>query len=152
MKKVVYFSISGRTKRIAQKISDIKKASLYEIRAQKAYTKEDLNYRDKNSRVCQEMNDENSKVDIIDDIKDFDQIDTFYIGFPIWWGICPRVVDAFLNSHDFSDKKIVLFATSGGSGFDYCKKRFQRVYPKLNIIYTDILNEDNIEDELSEVD
>ncbi len=112
---VVYFSATGTTKILAEKLSKVIKADLFEIIPKQPYTEDDLNWMDKNSRSSREMSDKNSRPEIENNIniKDYDEI---YLGFPIWWYTAPTIIKTFLCSQDFSNKIIYIFATSGGSG------------------------------------
>ena len=114
---VAYFSASGRTKKKAEKLAKELGADLYEIKPAIPYTKKDLNWMDKSSRTSVEMSDPGSRPEIVDDDAHIEQYDTVYVGFPIWWYIAPTIVNTFLEKYDFSGKKIMLFATSGGSGW-----------------------------------
>ena len=114
---VAYFSASGITQNVAQKLAEAIGCDAYEIKPKVPYTSADLNWTDKNARSTLEMNDWNSRPEIVDDEIDMDKYDTLFLGFPIWWYIAPTVVNTFLEKYDFSNKKIILFATSGGSGF-----------------------------------
>lgn len=114
---VAYFSASGTTKKVAEMIAELSKADLYEIKPKNLYTKEDLNWMDKNSRSSKEMNDKKFRPAIVDDVLDIDAYDEIILGFPIWWYVAPTIVNTFLEKYDFSEKRIILFATSGGSRF-----------------------------------
>ncbi len=114
---VAYFSASGTTARVAKKLAQAAGADLYEIKPAVPYTKDDLNWNDKKSRSSVEMSDKSSRPAIADRNAEISQYDTIFLGFPIWWYVAPTIVNSFLESYDFSGKKIVLFATSGGSGF-----------------------------------
>lgn len=114
---VAYFSASGVTKKIAEKVSNIASADLFEIKPAVQYTKADLNWMDKQSRSSKEMNDTSSRTEISVMVEDMAQYDTVLIGFPIWWYTAPTIIKTFLESYDFSGKRIALFATSGGSKF-----------------------------------
>ncbi len=114
---VAYFSASGTTARVAKELAQAAGADLYEIRPAVPYTKADLNWMDKNSRSTVEMNDKSSRPTLADRDADIAAYDTILLGFPIWWYVAPTIINTFLESYDFSGKKIVLFATSGGSGF-----------------------------------
>ncbi len=116
-KLVVYFSASGVTKKAAETVAETVSAELYEIKPQVLYTKADLDWRDKNSRSTLEMADKASRPSIVEDDAHIADYDTIYLGFPIWWYIAPTIVNTFLEKYDFSGKKIVLFATSGSSGW-----------------------------------
>ena len=114
---VAYFSASGRTRKKAEKLAKDLGADLYEIKPAVPYTKKDLNWMDKSSRTSVEMSDPGSRPEIVDDDAHIEQYDTVYVGFPIWWYIAPTIVNTFLEKYDFAGKKIMLFATSGGSGW-----------------------------------
>ncbi len=112
-----YFSASGTTERIAKNLAQAAGADLYEIKPAVPYTKDDLNWMNKKSRSSVEMNDKSSRPELADKDADIDEYDTVLLGFPIWWYVAPTIVNSFLESYDFSGKRIILFATSGGSGF-----------------------------------
>ena len=114
---VAYFSASGVTKKVAQKIANAAQADLVEIAPKECYTKADLNWMDKKSRSSVEMNDPASRPEIEKKLDDISAYDTVAIGFPIWWYTAPTIIKTFLEAYDFTGKKIALFATSGSSGF-----------------------------------
>ncbi len=114
---VAYFSASGTTARVAKELAQAVGADIYEIRPAVPYTKADLNWMDKKSRSSVEMSDKSSRPALADNGANIDTYDTILLGFPIWWYVAPTIINSFLESYDFSGKKIVLFATSGGSGF-----------------------------------
>ena len=114
---VAYFSASGITAKVADKLADALGADIYEIRPETPYTKADLNWMDKRSRSTIEMNDKTIRPAIADKNARIDEYNTIFLGFPIWWYVAPTIINTFLESYDFSGKKIILFATSGGSKF-----------------------------------
>ena len=114
---VAYFSASGVTKKVAQKIANAAQADLVEIAPKERYTKADLNWMDKKSRSSVEMNDSASRPEIEKKLDDISAYDIIAIGFPIWWYTAPTIIKTFLEAYDFTGKKIALFATSGSSGF-----------------------------------
>ena len=114
---VAYFSAGGTTAKAAKNLAEAAGADLYEIRPAVPYTKADLNWMDKKSRSSVEMNDKSSRPALADKDANIAVYDTVLLGFPIWWYVAPTIINSFLESYDFSGKKIVLFATSGGSGF-----------------------------------
>lgn len=114
---VAYFSASGVTAKAAKTLSEAAGADLYEIRPAVPYTRADLNWMDQKSRSSVEMKDRTSRPALANLNAHISAYDTILLGFPIWWGVAPTIVNTFLESYDFSGKKIVLFATSGGSGF-----------------------------------
>lgn len=116
-KLVAYFSASGVTANVAKALSDVTGADLYEIKPEVPYTKADLNWMDKQSRSTIEMKDKTFRPAIADKDANIENYDVIFVGFPIWWYVAPTIINTFLESYNFSGKKIVLFATSGGSGF-----------------------------------
>lgn len=116
-KLVAYFSASGVTAGVAKTLAEAAGADLYEIKPAVPYTKADLNWMDNNARSTIEMHDLTIRPAMADQNADIATYDTIYVGFPIWWYIAPTIINTFLESYDFAGKTIVLFATSGGSGF-----------------------------------
>ena len=139
-KLVAYFSASGTTARVADNLAKAAGADLYEIKPAVSYTKEDLNWMNKQSRSSVEMRDKSSRPALADTDADIAAYDTIFIGFPIWWYIAPTIINTFLEVYDFSGKKIVLFATSGGSGFGKAVDSLQPSAPDAEIIAGEILN------------
>lgn len=113
---VVYFSATGTTRGVAEKIAAIENADLYEIRAAQEYTDADLNWHDSNSRTTLEQNDKSARPEIGSDPISLDGYAKIYVGFPIWWGEEPRILDTFVESHAFDGITVIPFCTSGGSG------------------------------------
>ena len=126
---VAYFSASGITASVAKEVASAANADLYEIKPGVRYTSADLNWMDKKSRSSVEMSNPASRPEIVKDLPDLSQYDTVIIGFPIWWYVAPTIINTFLESGDFSGKKIALFATSGGSGFG---KTVQNLKPSID--------------------
>lgn len=112
---VAYFSCSGVTERVARELAKATGAELYEIRPERPYTSADLDWTDRSSRTTIEMKDPDCRPAIAGDA-DISGYDVVYLGFPIWWYVAPRIIQTFLESHDFSGKTIQPFFTSGGSG------------------------------------
>ena len=112
---VAYFSASGVTRRAAKEIADAVGGNLFEIEPVEHYSDADLDWTDKQSRSTLEMQDETSRPAIRNKVNHMDDYDTVFVGFPIWWGVEPRVVDTFFDSYDFSGKTMIAFGTSGGS-------------------------------------
>lgn len=133
-KLVAYFSAGGNTAKLAKKLAEAAGADLYEIRPAKAYTSADLNWQDKQSRSSIEMSDHNSRPELADKSADMSAYDTVYVGFPVWWYIAPTIINTFLESCDFSGKRIILFATSGGSGFGKAVQNLKGSAPDAEII------------------
>nr|WP_320024296.1 flavodoxin [uncultured Acetobacterium sp.] len=114
---VAYFSASGVTAQVAKTLAEAVNADIYQIKPAVPYTPADLNWRDKKSRSTLEMEDPTSRPELEDKNTDVENYDVIFLGFPIWWYVAPHLVNTFLETYDFSNKTIVLFATSGGSGF-----------------------------------
>ncbi len=113
---VAVFSASGVTKRVGEAIARTCGGDFYEIVPKEIYTSADLDWMNKRSRSSIEMNDPSARPEMAGSAPDMAAYDTVIIGFPIWWGVAPRIIDTFLESCDFSGKKIIPFCTSGGSG------------------------------------
>ena len=116
-KLVAYFSASGTTAKVAKTLAEAADADLYEIKPAVPYTRADLNWMDKKARSTVEMNDRAFRPAIADRNARVEEYDTVFVGFPIWWYVAPTIINTFLESYDFSNKTVILFATSGGSGF-----------------------------------
>lgn len=113
---VVYFSATGTTKGVAEKLANVTGADLYEIVPAVPYTEEDLNYNDRSTRATAEQDNPETRPEIGGEDIDLAGYSTIYIGYPIWWGEEPRILCTFVESHDFTDKTVIPFCTSGGSG------------------------------------
>lgn len=133
-KLVAYFSASGVTKKAAEALSEAVNADIYEIKPAAPYTKADLDWTDKKSRSTVEMNDKNFRPELSDKNANIADYDTIFVGFPIWWYVAPTIINTFLESYDFSGKNIVLFATSGGSGFGKTVENLKISVPNTKII------------------
>ena len=142
MKKrlVAYFSASGVTKKVAEMVAGAANCDLYEITPKVPYTTADLNWMDKKSRSSVEMSDKSIRPEIAGADLDVSAYDEILIGFPIWWYVAPTIINTFLESHDFAGKKIILFATSGGSGFGNTVKELQPSAPGAEIVEGRVLN------------
>ena len=141
MKKLIaYFSPSGNTKAMAEKLAKATGADLFEIKPQTPYTRADLDWTNKNSRSSVEMNDKSYRPQIAQLPNSLANYDTIFIGFPIWWYVAPTIINTFLEAYDFAGKKIVLFATSGGSGFGNTVKELQPSAPNAQIVEGRLLN------------
>lgn len=116
-KLVAYFSATGVTAGVAKTLAEAACADLYEIKPEVPYKKKDLNWMNPTARSTKEMKDKRSRPAIADKDAKINDYDTIFVGFPIWWYIAPTIINTFLESYDWNGKTIVLFATSGGSGF-----------------------------------
>ena len=113
---VAFFSATGTTKGVAEKIASLTGADLYEILAAEPYTAEDLNYNDSSSRSTKEQDDKSARPEIGSEEISLEGYTTIYLGFPIWWGEEPRIMDTFVEKYSFEGITVIPFCTSGSSG------------------------------------
>ncbi len=139
-KLVAYFSASGVTAKVAKNLAGAAGADLYEIRPETLYTDADLNWKDKTSRSSVEMQSTDSRPALADKDADVARHDVVFVGFPIWWYTAPAIIRTFMESYDFAGKKVILFATSGGSGFGKAVEQLKACAPKAEIHEGKILN------------
>lgn len=128
---VAYFSCSGTTREAARELAGVANADLYEIAPEQPYSDADLNWNDRQSRSSVEMRDATSRPAIAGRVPDMEKYDVVFIGFPVWWYIAPTIINTFIESHNFAAKKVVPFATSGGSGIANCEKNLRKAYPEI---------------------
>lgn len=150
MKKtlVAYFSASGVTAGVSKNLAKAAGADLYEIKPQVPYTHADLNWNDKQARSTIEMHDKSFRPPLADKDANIQEYDFVYVGFPIWWYVAPTIINTFLESYDFSGKTIVLFATSGGSGFGNTVKELEGSCPGAKLIEGRVLSSRQSESDL----
>ena len=122
---VAYFSASGTTKAVAEKLAQGIGADLHEIAPKIPYTRGDLNWMDKHSRSRVEMNDRNARPEIASRVQNMTQYDVVFVGFPVWWYREPSIIDTFMELYDFTGRKVIPFCTSGGSGLGDSTKNIQ---------------------------
>ena len=137
---VAFFSASGNTKEVAENLSTAIGGDLFEIEPVEPYTRADLNWTDSNSRSTIECKNPASRPAIIKSVENLSQYDVIFLGFPIWWYTAPRIINTFLEENDFAGKKIVLFATSGGSGLGNTAEDLRASAPNAEIISGKIFN------------
>lgn len=142
MKKrlVAYFSASGTTKKTAEMLAEAAKADLHEITPKVPYTRADLDWMNKKSRSSVEMKDKKIRPEITEENLDISAYDEILLGFPIWWYVAPTIINTFLEKYDLSGKKIILFATSGGSGFGNTLQELQLSAPGAELVEGRLLN------------
>ena len=128
MKKILvaYFSATGTTKNVAEKLASKLSCDIYEIKPTVPYSDADLNWMDKSSRSTLEMKDKNSRPEIVSGDVDISKYDTILIGYPVWWYTAPTIINTFLEAYDFSNKEIIIWATSGGSGLGRAKEDLEK--------------------------
>ena len=133
-KLVAYFSATGTTRKVAEKIAAETGADIFEIEPAEKYTKADLNWLNKNSRSSVEMRDRSVRPALAPKPVDLAPYKTVFLGFPIWWYTAPTLINVFLESVDTSGKRIVLFATSGSSGFGMTARELAPSAPQAEIV------------------
>ena len=129
---VAYFSATGITKAAAEKLAKQHNAVLWEIEPAEPYTAADLDWRNSQSRSSLEMNDPEARP-MIKQCTNVMPYDTVYVGFPIWWGICPRIINSWLDNNEpqLQGKVLIPFATSGSSGIEEAEAYLRKTYPSL---------------------
>ena len=128
---VAYFSATGNTAKAAKSLQGATNGELYAITPEEPYTDADLDWNDKESRSSVEMNDPESRPAIKGKIQDIGENNVLFLGYPIWWDLCPRPVNTFLEKYDFAGKTVIPFATSGGSSITGSVKQLKKLYPKI---------------------
>lgn len=128
---VAYFSATGTTAGVAEKLASATGGELCAIVPQKAYTEADLDWRNDKSRSSVEMKDPKARPALKGMMKDLTGYDVVFIGYPIWWDAAPRVINTFIESHDLKGKRLIPFATSGSSGIEESVKALRKSYPDL---------------------
>ena len=126
---VIYFSRTGNTEKISQYLVELTGADSYVIEAAVPYTDADIKYQDDNCRANKEQNDKTVRPEIANPIESIASYDTIFLGYPIWWGQEPRIIDTFLESYDFSEKTVIQFCTSGSSGIATSEKNIADLVP-----------------------
>ena len=137
---VAFFSASGVTAKVAKNLAAAAQADIYEICPKEPYTAQDLNWQDNQSRSSVEMRDKTSRPAMADTNAPIAGHDVIFLGFPIWWYVAPTIINTFLEQYDFANKTIILFATSGGSGFGKAREGLQTSAPKATIREGKIFN------------
>ena len=138
---VVYFSGTGNTREVANVLAKEAEADIFEIIPENMYTADDLNYNDDNCRANQEMNDDSARPAISNDLSVVSEYDVIYLGYPIWWGTAPRIIQTFIENYDISGATVYMFCTSGGSGIESSISDLQMLYPDINIVDGKRLND-----------
>ncbi len=131
---IVYFSATGNTKMVAQYIQEETGGTLFEIEPEEKYTDRDLDYNNDDCRANEEQNDPSARPKVKDKIEHVEMYDKVALGFPVWWGVAPRVVNTFLEENNLVGKKIYVFVTSGGSSSKESYEDLKRTYPNLTFV------------------
>ena len=146
---VAYFSATGNTAAVADRLATAIGADLFAIEPVSIYTMDDLNYKNKESRASIEMADRASRPEIASHVENMEQYDVVFVGFPIWWGREPSIIDTFVESYDFAGKTIVPFATSGSTPTtDGAAESIRPLVPNANVLVGKRFSTDVSGDEL----
>ena len=131
---VSYFSASGVTKRVAEKIAKAINGDLFEIEPTQKYTAEDLDWTNKQSRSSIEMEDKDFRPQILNKVLNITEYNTVVLGFPVWWYTAPRIINTFIEENNLEGKDIYIFVTSGSSGSEGSFRDLKNTYKNLNFI------------------
>ena len=145
---VCYFSASGVTKSVAEKVANAVEGDLFEIEPVQKYTKEDLNWMNKNSRSSVEMKDKTSRPAVLNKVQNINEYDTIVIGFPVWWYTAPTIINTFIEENDLAGKNAYVFVTSGGSGYKDSFNNLKDAYPEINFVSGKRLDGNESEEEI----
>lgn len=129
---VAYFSATGTTKTVAEELSGVMDATLFEITPAQPYTAEDLDWRDSLSRSSVEMHNAESRPEVKNKVDDIAQYDVVFLGFPVWWYVAPTIINTFIDENNLEGKKVYCFATSGGSPIGPCVEALKKQYPDID--------------------
>lgn len=146
---IAYFSASGTTKAVAEKINKIIDSDIFEIAPKEEYTSADLNWNDKNSRSSLEMNDKTSRPETKETI-DLTKYENLILGFPVWWYTAPTIINTFLEENNVKDKNLYVFVTSGGSGSTGSFNNLKEAYPENNWVSSKRFSRNISEDEIKD--
>lgn len=130
---VAYFSCTGHTQNVAEAIAESTGGQIYRITPAEEYTTDDLDWRDKSSRSSREMADEKSRPALNASTLNSQEYNVIFLGYPIWWNQCPRIINSFLEHFNFNGKTVFPFATSGSSSINNSIRLLKAHYP--NIIW-----------------
>ena len=131
---VCYFSASGVTRKVASNLANSIEGDLFEIEPVDIYTDEDLDWTNKDSRSSREMANRSFRPELKNKVNNFNDYEKVVIGFPVWWDVAPTIVNTFIESHDFSNKEVYVFVTSGSSSVNGSISDLRRLYPNINFI------------------
>lgn len=137
---ICYFSATGTTKRVAEKLGEILNGDLFEIEPVNKYTNDDLDWTNKQRRSTLEMKDESSRPEVMNKVNNLEEYNKVIIGFPVWWYREPSIVDTFIEENDLKGKDIYVYVTSGGSTYEGSLKHLKEMYSELNFVSGKTLN------------
>ena len=139
-KLIAYFSASGTTKTSAEKIAKLLNGDLYEIKPAVKYETKDLNWNDPNSRTTIECKNRNCRPELADKNANIANYDTIILGFPVWWYLAPNIILTFLESYDFTGKKVVIWGTSQSSHMGETMVEIRKIAKGANVVEGNIFS------------
>lgn len=131
---VAYFSVTGSTKRVAQRLSRAADADEFEIIPAQPYSTEDLNWTNRTARAALEMHDDAVRPEFVGELADAGSYERIFVGFPVWMFVEPRIIDSFLEAYGFSGAQVIPFSTSSGSGIGGAPERMQKIVPHAQVL------------------
>ena len=131
---VVYFSATGATKRLAERLSRLLHADIFEIEPEIKYTEEDIRWPDRSNRACMEMKNKRFRPLVSKKLEDAGKYDKIVLGFPVWYYTAPTIVNTFLEENNLTGKDVYIFITSGATPVDKSLKDLRKSYPNVNFI------------------
>lgn len=131
---VTYFSATGATKRLAEKIAKLVDADIFEIEPVVKYSTKDLDWTDKTSRSSLEMKNKTFRPRTLKKLNNVDDYSSVVIGFPVWWYAAPSIINTFIEENDLQGKKVYVVVTSGVTGVEGSLKKLKKEYPYINFI------------------
>lgn len=137
---VAYFSATGTTRKVAEDLSKVMEADLFEIKPEQEYTAADLDWNDSTSRSSREMRNTDFRPPVAANVENIGEYDTVFLGFPIWWYIAPTIINTFIENNNLDGKRVICFATSGGSPIKPCVENLKKQYPSINWADGKLLN------------
>lgn len=147
---ICYFSATGTTKEVAQKLAEVLEGDLFEITPKEKYTSEDLDWTNKESRSTKEMESEDSRPEIESKVPNINEYQKIILGFPVWWYREPSIIDTFIEENNLENKEVYVFITSGGSTVDGSLDHLKKKYNNINFISGKRFTSNVIKDEILE--
>ena len=131
---VTYFSATGATKRLAEKIANTLEADIFEIEPVAKYTYDDLKWPSRDNRSCMEMKNKKSRPRVVNKLGNTDEYDKIFIGFPVWYYTAPTIINTFIEENNLEGKDTYVFVTSGVNSVDKSFKDLKKTYPNISFI------------------
>lgn len=131
---VVFFSATGATKRLAQRIANTLDADIFEIKPLVDYSDDDLKWPSRNNRSCMEMKNKRFRPEMLNNIDSIEKYNRIFIGFPVWYYTAPTIINTFIEENNLVGKDVYVFVTSGVNSVDKSFKDLKKTYPGISFI------------------